>query len=452
MTRGGGFSRREILGAAALASLGACARRDGSGVEKKALPKGAPDEDAPFSIKAIKADLLVLDAVEHLRSGDRGDLAIAARTAERLIASGYDVAEQRFDVPYFTAKTSALRWEGGEAEVFSQHIVTPTGPAGVAGPLRLWRLGDDPARLAGAIALVLLPNARHSQLIATPSRESLDAALSGKPAAVVLITNGPTGETILLNAPYAAPYAPVPIAVLGPKPGAAAIEAARLGADGRLVLDGESGRRPSHNLIARRAGAGKSLVVSTPRTAWTPAVAERGPGFAAFLAIAAWATGALPGRDLLFVQTTAHEFDNAGGLHFLDSDLAPKPEDVFLWLHLGAGFAGRAHHDFGGFAVSPLSAVDAQRFLIGSDDLIPLLTREFAGQPGLENPYPESRGAVGELAEVYAKGYKPAFGMLAAHMRHHLMSDRIAMTDPEWVRMAAIAARNVIRAKAEGFR
>lgn len=451
MTPGVGFSRRVVLGAAALATIGACARRDASSALKTPAEETL-DDDAPFSIEAIKADLLALDAVEHLRSGDAGERAISARTAGRLAALGYDVAEQLFEVPYFTAKTSALRWEGGEAEVFAQHIVTPTGPAGVEAPLRLWRLGDDPARLAGAIALVLLPYARHSQLIAKPSRESLDAALAGKPAAVVLITNGPTGETIMLNAPYAAPYAPVPIAVLGPKPGAAAIEAARLSVAGRLILDGESGRRPSHNLIARRTGPGKSLVVSTPRTAWTPAVAERGPGFAAFLAIAAWATGALPGRDLIFVQTTAHEYDNAGGLHFLESDLAPKPEDVFLWLHLGAGFAGRAHHEFGEFAVNPLSSVDAQRFLIGSDDLIPLLAREFAGQPGLENPYPESRGAVGELAEVFAKGYKPAFGMLAAHLRHHLMSDRIAMTDPEWVRMAAIAARNVIRARAEAFR
>lgn len=447
MTRNGdGFNRRVVLGSAALAALGACARRDTAGAAKE--QRAATDEDAPFSIEAIKADLLALDNVEHLRSGDAGERAISERTSARLEAAGYDIARQPFEVPYFSAKTSALRWEGGGAEVFAQHVVTQTGPAGVAGPMRLWRLGDDPARLAGAIALVLLPNARHSQLIAKPSGESLDAALAGKPAAVVLITNGPTGETIMLNAPYTARYAPIPIAVLGPKHGAAAIEAARADGEGRLILDGESGRRASHNLIARRAGAGKTLVVSTPRTAWTPAVAERGPGYAAFLAIAAWAADALPERDLLFVQTTAHEFDNAGGLHFLESDLAPKPRDVFLWLHLGAGFAGRAHHEFGGFAVSPLAAVDPQRFLIGADDLIPVLTREFAGQPGLENPYPESRGAVGELAEVLAKGYKPAFGMLAAHMRHHLMSDRIDMTDPDWVRMAAIAARNVIRARA----
>lgn len=402
--------------------------------------------DAPFDLARIEADLLVLDEVAHLRTGSTGDLLVADRTQARLRAAGFEVQRQPFDAPYFEARASELVWGASSVDVFAQHPVVSTGQAGVLGALRFWRPGDDVAPLKGAIAVVMLPTARHSQLMARPIKLALDAALSGRPIAVILVTDNPVGETIMLNAPYDRPYATVPIAVIGPKPGAEAIAAARAGAKGKLVIDGLAGRRESYNIIARRGGEGRWLVVSTPRTAWTPAVAERGPGYASFLALADWAARAYPHRNLLFVQTTAHEFDNAGGRFFLDSEAAPPKEDVALWAHLGAGFAGRAYHDLGGYSVAPLNAVDPARFLIGSDSLNAILRREFAGQPGLENAYPASAGAVGELAEVLERGYEPAFGLLGGHQRHHMMSDRIAATNAKWVREAARATRNVIRA------
>lgn len=410
------------------------------------IARSGDGTDGPFDVARIEADLLVLDATTHLRTGSVGDLHIGELTQARLRAAGFDVQRQPFDAPFFEARASKLVWGEQSVDVFAQHPVVPTGQAGVVGAMRFWRPGDDVAPLKGAIAVVMLPTARHSQLVARPVKLALDAALSGRPIAVILVTDNPVGETIILNAPYDRPYATVPIAVIGPKPGAEAIAAARAGAKGKLVIDGLAGRRESYNVIARRSGEGRWLVVSTPRTAWTPAVAERGPGYASFLALAEWAPRAFPRRNLLFVQTTAHEFDNAGGRFFLESAAAPPKEDVALWAHLGAGFAGRAYHDLGGYSVAPLNAVDPARFLIGSDSLNAILRREFSGQPGLENAYPASAGAVGELAEVLERGYEPAFGLLGGHQRHHMMSDRIAATDAKWVREAAVATRNVIKA------
>lgn len=400
--------------------------------------------EAAFDSAQIRRHLELLDRQAHLRSGSAGDFALAAAVEAELSALGFTITRQPVPVPTFEAEVCRLEVDGATMEVFAQRRVVATDPDGLRAPLRLWRDDSDTPNVAGAIALVQLPHARHSQLVTPQIRAPLEAALAGRPAAVALITNGPTGETLILNAPYAAPFASVPIVVLGPAPGRPAIAAAKAAGVGRLIVAGRSGEAETFNIVARRRAPGPLLVVSTPRTGWTPAVAERGPGFATFLALAHWAARALPNANLLFVCTTAHEFDNEGGLRFMKSELAPRPGEVALWAHLGAGFAGRAHHEIGGWSLLPLPTVDEQRFLVGSDPMVPLLREAFAGQPGLEAAYPASAGAAGELAEIIAQGYAPVFGLFGAHLRHHAMSDRIGMTDPEWIRRAALATRAVI--------
>lgn len=411
------------------------------------LAQGPATSQDPFSEAAILTHLQALDAQPHLRSGSPGDLTILARTQTLLEHAGFTTRQQRVDSPFFEARRSVVRLGDTEIEVFPQHPVITTGPQGLTAPLRLWQDARDTRSLRDAIGVVMLPHRRHSRLLDPASRGPLDAALAGSPRALILITQGPSGETLILNAPAdGKPYARIPLCVLGPVPGRALIDAAREGVSATLILDGEVGTRPGANLIAtlsRPDPAAPLLVVSTPRTGWTPAVAERGPGYASFLAVAAWAPRALPRHNLLFLSTTAHEYDNAGGLSFLGGPLAPDPARVALWVHFGAGFAGRAHHDLGGGRLLPLPAVEDQRYLMGSDALVPALRSAFAGQPGLEQPYPASAGAVGELQEIFGHGYSPAFGLFGAHLRHHAMTDRLSMTDPAWIRAAALSARQV---------
>jgi hypothetical protein len=433
------FSRRHVvIAAAAAATCGS--PRAGAGENRRDAP-AAPD---PFDRARLAEHLRMLDSAADLRSGSPGDLALAAALAQHLERAGFSLSRQVLQTPHFKVGASRLQSDRESVDVVPQEIVTSTGPKGVEGRLRVFSPGDDPRQLRGTIALVMLPHGRHSQLTAPAVSIPLDAALSGDPVAVVLITNGPTGETIMLNAPLRRPYAAKPIAVLGPKPGAGLLASARDGKRARLVIDGAAGVRETVNILARIDRGGPLLVVSTPRTAWTPAVAERGPGIAAFLSLADWAPTALPRTSLLFVNTGAHEFDNAGGLHFLTSDQAPDQREVALWVHLGAGFAARAHHDLGGGRLLPLSSPDPQRFLLGTEDLLPALRDGFRGQPGLEDPYPVSAGAAGELAEIAAAGYRPVFGLFGAHLRHHTMNDRLAMTDPGWLREAVLAVRGVI--------
>lgn len=410
--------------------------------EGAAIEGGAAD-GLEFSEGALREDLLFLDRGSRLQSGTPGDVALTERVASRLSEAGFTVERQAVASPGFDSRRCAVEWGGQAVDVIPQAIVSPTGPGGVAGPLKLWRDASDTAAMGGAIAILMLPPARHSRLLAPVIKGPLDAVIGGGAAGVVIITSGRTGETIYLNAPYDAPYTRTPVAVLGPKPGAALIDAAIRGENGRLVLDGEVVSRASANVFGRITGRGPVLVVSTPRTGWVRAVAERGPGLAILLALARWAPRALPGNDLLFVTTCAHEYDNAGGLAFIATH-APKPEATRLWVHLGAGIAAREHHEAGGWTLRPLPSADAQRYLVGTPDTLDVIRSAFAGQPGLEQPYPAAAGAAGELGEVLAHGYPRVFGAYGGNPFHHTDQDDLSATDPALVRRAALAFRDSI--------
>jgi hypothetical protein len=384
----------------------------------------------------------MLDRGGDLVTGGAAELALADHVDTTLRAAGFETFRQPVEAPGFAVRQALVEIAGGSVPVAPQAVVAPTGPAGVAAPLSLWRHADDSAAARGAIAVVMLPFARHSRLGAPVIRQRLDAAVAAGAAAVVLVTDGPTGETLWLNSD-GKPPAPVPVAVVGPKPGAPLIEAAVAGAAGRLVIDGDAFTARSANVWGRIGGRGPALVVSTPRTGWTRCVAERGPGLATFLALARWAPAALPANDLVFLTTTAHEYDNAGGLRFLE-ELAPPPASTALWTHLGAGFAARDFHELGGWQLRPLPGVDSQRYLVGTDGTLPVLRAAFAGEPGLENAYSSSAGSAGELQEILGHGYSPCFGMYGAHRFHHAVPDRLDKADPAHVRRAALAVRRSI--------
>ena len=418
----------------------------GMGLAVGAAQAGSPavsartgPRDLGASEEAVRRWLELLDRNADLRSGGAAELELARITRRHLDSHGFKTSEQAFPVPTYASETCRVQFAGESLDLIPQQIVVQTPASGLAAQLAYWRIGKPIDDIKGRIVVVDLPAARHSQLRAPTSRKSLNAVLAGKPAAVILVTNGITGESIVLNAPYAKPYAPIPMTTVGPKAAATLIAAAFQGVEAILTMTGTAGRATSPNVIGRIERGTKMLVVSTPRTAWTPAVAERGPGFSAFMELARWAPKALPDRSLFFVQTTAHEYDNAGGIQFLEGPMAPRHEDVALWIHLGAGFAGRSFHDLGLYQLVPLSSVDDQRYLLGTKDTVPLLKQAFAGQIGLQNVYSEEDGAVGELAEILRLGYRPAFGMLGGHLFHHTAKDRIDKTDPRWI-VAAIEA------------
>ena len=355
-------------------------------------------------------------------SGGEGDAAAGAWLEAALRSDGFTVERQAFDAPFFEPATARLETEGAAVDVRPQALVVPTSAAGLWAPLALMSPWSPPRDLAGCVVVTPLPHARWSSATAAPVREAVATAVRAGAVAVVLVTTGPTGEALALNADVGKPLADRPVALLAPRDAAPVLAAAEAGRPARLTVTGQGGRRSAFNLVGRlERGAGRWLVVSTPRSGWGVCAGERGGGVAVWRLLAAWA--ARRSRlDLLFLCNSGHEYENLGAEHALRA-AAPPVDETALWVHLGANVAARDQHDLGP-ALVPLPSADPQRYLLASPDLLPSCCAAFRGQPGLEAPLPATPGnAAGELGPILAAGHRRVVGVYGAHRFHHAAGD-----------------------------
>lgn len=378
---------------------------------------------APLLGRTIEADLLKYVGFGEKRAGGPGDTACGDWLASELEMSGYKVEQQVFSAPFFNARRADLTLDGSTVPVYPQPIVVQTGPGGVSGPLvRIDPAGRFFGSLDGAIAILDLPSARWSSMLAGAVRKPINAAFASGARAVVAITNGPTGKVIALNADGRKPMFPGPVALLAPELASDFLAGAFRRAKAQLTIDGEGGRRPAFNFVGRiDRGRGRWLAVSTPRSGWFSCAAERGPGVAAWLDLARWAPTALPHHDLAFICNTGHEYEYLGAAEAM-GQIAPAPSATDFWLHLGANVAARDWLEFSG-RLTPLPSVDSQRVLSLSPQLLPLARKIFAGQIGYEAPVSSAVLAAGELEEVIKAGYAPAAGVFGVHRYHHVAED-----------------------------
>ena len=156
---------------------------------------------------------------------------------------------------------------------------------------------------------------------------------------------------------------------------------------------------------------------------------ERGPGVAVWLAL--YETVSRETRhNVVAVATSGHEYDNAGGEAFL-AHKAPEPVTCAAWIHLGANLAARDWHDLGP-ELLPMVTPDPQRYFVASEPFVEAARRSFKGLSGLENVYPASAGAAGELKAILRSGYKAA-GVFGAHRFHHVANDELSCVDPQFL-------------------
>lgn len=374
--------------------------------------------------EGVRADLARYVGFGNKASGGAGDEATGGWLEDELRRAGYAVERQPFEAPAFAIQRARIECGSAAADVIPQAIVVPTGEQGVSGPLRHYRAGDPPGQpLDGAIAFVELPSARWSTSTAPAIRNAAREAAELGARALVLVTNGPTGDALALNADPRASLAPIPIAIMAPRDSAALVKASASGAAATLYLTGTVGHRPAFNVIGRlRRPSGRWIVISTPRSGWFTCAGERGPGVAAWLSLARWAPGALKHHSLMLLANSGHEYEYLGSEHAI-AKMAPPPAETAFWLHLGANVAARDWHELGGGRLAPLPSADPQRFLVTSDPLLPTARGAFAGLPGLEMPYAASKGGQGEAASILAAGYENVAGIFGNHRFHHSAND-----------------------------
>ena len=376
-------------------------------------------------------------------TGGAGDSSCGAWLEDQLKAYGYTVARQGFEAPAFDVESAFLSTGPVKTAVWPQPIVVQTPPAGLTAKLAV--MGQQP--VAGAIALVVLPSRRWSTAVAPEIRGPVAAAFAAGALAVVVVTTGPSGQALALNAPADKPLHERPVAVLAPDAAKPFIEAAAAGRDGLLQVRGRAYSTRAFNVIgALDRGAGRTLVISTPRSGWFTCMGERGPGIAVWLALARWAVRPELDCDIRLLATSGHEYENLGGAHFLE-EAAPPPDRTALWLHLGANVAARDWRDTPNGA-EPLPTADPQRVLMATPGLIGALTAEFRGQPGLERPVtPQERAPAGELANILAARYPQAIGIFGSHRLHHAPTDDLRCVSAPLAREVADSFARVISSR-----
>lgn len=387
-----------------------------------ALPVTAAMAKVPARLSAmVAADLEKYIGFGSKQAGGMGDNACGTWLASEIEKLGFKVERQDVSTPWFEPERSELVCGAARAAVWPQPIVMPTGPEGATGPLvRIDAGGQADAPLAGAIALVDLPFGRWSTALAKPIRAPIAAAFAAGAKAVIAITNGPTGKVIALNADGREPMFPGPVALLAPDDARPFLTAAIRKEAATLYVTGKGGRRPAFNFIGRIDRGRKSwLAVSTPRSGWYGCAGERGPGIAAWLWLARWASRAVLDYNLAFICNTGHEYENLGAAEALKAT-APRPEDTHFWLHLGANVAAQDWHEITG---ARLPSIDPQRFLSVSPALLPLARTLFAGHVGLEAPYSSALLSAGEQIEILAAGYRNVAAVFGIHRFHHGAGD-----------------------------
>ncbi len=426
-------TRRAVLGTAAFAAAAPAAAQ--------AASREAADPGDEAEAKRI---LERYHAFGDKASGGPGADACGAWIEAELKALGYATGRQAFQAPAYEGEAT-LGAGDARATLIPQAIVVPTPADGVEGPLYLAGSG----RNGPGIALLVLPYARWSTALGFVEAR-VKAAIAAGASAVVVVTTGPTGEALALNAPADRPLFDRPVAVLAPRDAEPVLTAAAAGARGLLRMPGRSFRRPAFNVTARLdRGAPSWLVLSTPRSGWFGCMGERGSGLAVWRLLVAWAARSKLPANLALVATSGHEYEYQGGELYIH-DLAPKPGETALWVHIGANVAARDWHERGTM-LSPLPGADSQRYLLVSPPHVEAARAAFSGLPGLEAVYAaDPKLAAGELASILQAGYPRAMGIFGSHRYHHARNDDLRCVSPALVPPVAEALKATIAAAFKG--
>jgi hypothetical protein len=198
----------------------------------------------------IRADLEKHASFGIKRSATPGDLATAEWIAQRLKTSGYKVASHEFPAPFLVERSVTLLTEGMSLRLYPQTPAATTGSKGLTGRLALIRTQADAANTKGKMRFLVLNSARHAALGRGNGGigGTIQAAATAGALGVVIVTTGPSGEAVLLNAPEDR-VMPVPVAVMAPKDSKPFQEAAAVGAEATFTLDGDATHRNSTNVI-----------------------------------------------------------------------------------------------------------------------------------------------------------------------------------------------------------
>jgi len=382
-----------------------------------------------FSKQTFAEDLVKFDSLGVHRSGTSGDVATTQWLEQEFKALGYRVRRESFPVSSWQIDEALLTLGNKTINVFPQFPVKPTAGQSITAELRLWN-AETKQDYSGKIVVVDTDFWDHRGDLAWGDfHQRIMAVSDSGAAAIVIITRAGCGRYQALNAPLALPNWKVPVVLAGESDAATLLQGIAEKQTVSLRVSASAQTLDAFNVVAQIGPSSEpAIVVSTPQSGWFTTTSERGTGVAAFMALARWA--ATQNKHYIFYSNSGHERGNAGAHVAIKS--APKPEQVALWLHIGA--------NAGALGVPPSEGAVKTRFVMTNWWQLPktwALFRRHTG--GLAWPLPLELGiTAGELTEYHNAGYA-AIGSFGASPWHHCPNDRLEQASVAATRELALS-------------
>lgn len=385
--------------------------------------------------QALQAHLERYSSFGHHRSGGPGDQATRDWLSEELRLAGFEVEIQTVPIRQWHHDAAFIQTPDAQIDGFPLWWPPETEAArsahGPIKPIQEAALGDigllriDPHLLSSL-------RAEHISAI----QESHARGVAG----VILLTETISGEPFAFNA--WSNRSPVPVLILGSEHDAALTSLLESGSKVELAIAGNYEDAETSNVIGRLERSGdQTVTVSTPRTGWFNAGAERGPGIALFIELAKWAAGE-GDADLVFVATGGHEIAHVGMTLFMESG-APDPDKTANWVHLGASIAAFDRSDRAGGHKSDSAHQNTKtRWVIYTGNMTLRVFKLFRGLGYQHSPAYIS--VFGEAKDIHEAGYDRFIAFAGSHPNFHLPSDTAVNTSGEILAPTGLAVQKVM--------
>jgi hypothetical protein len=333
-------------------------------------------------------DVKAYSALGEHRTAGKVDRDTSAWLARQLEGFGFTSKLLPFRVRQFQFDSASLMVSGRSIPCFPLWLPRAASP--VRAPIAR-------GTVKGGVAIVRLPKGGS---MTAAHRAVIQPLIDAGAAAIIGVTPSDSGELVALNSTADAEPWPVPVLLVGPPEEMNLRGATDVG----ISIQGREEPRAEAFETVGEIGMGKKrIVISTPSSGWFHCAGERGPGIAMWLALARWSSHRESNVRYTFVASSGHELGYQGMHSFLTGP-APRPEEVSVWLHLGASIAARG---------------STRRLMTNRKEWLPVLSRNFSSA-GLQ---PEVTDApVGELAQLAKLGYR-CFGIAGGHTLFHSPGD-----------------------------
>ncbi len=366
-------------------------------------------------------------SIEHYAAlGDHRTATAADRQtsqwlADKLRQAGFAVDSQDFTVEQFFPEQQQLTIAGRNIEVFPHWF-----PQATDAPINAALLPFDSPVLEGHIAY-LAPAEASPWYRLRPAELAKQAAKKGA-LALIIAAPHPSSEIYASNAEQLQPLA-IPTVAVAAKNHPVLAAALQQQQSVELTSNGRYQAATAQNILGRFPASpidgAPWVVISTPSSGWFQCAGERGGGVALWLGLAEHIAEQTTPYNWLFVANSGHELGMMGAQ--LSLTKMPPPEEVALWLHLGASIGARDWQDEGGQLI-PLERIHSYNRLYAAPAALAAASTAFQAVPDIEIlPSKALNRSHSELGAIIEHGY-PAMGLVGSHHFFHTPGDTPVVT------------------------